>query len=187
MILEVNTRPPIQIGMRHLLPHHSALAHAHPMTEPTSALASPPQVDSKVVAVVHTHGGDRNNQFSAPDEASNRIASYIIDFLVHEMHAGRLPKQMLPIQSGVGNVANAVLAGLLHGPFEQLLGFTEVLQDGMLDLLRAGKRAAPQPRRSRCRPRRLRISRRTSTSTAAASSCARRKSPTTPSWCAAWA
>ena len=45
----------------------------------------------------------------------------------------------MPIQSGVGNVANAVLAGLLHGPFENLLGFTEVLQDGMLELIRAGK------------------------------------------------
>ncbi|MEG2034372.1 MAG: acetyl-CoA hydrolase/transferase C-terminal domain-containing protein, partial [Janthinobacterium sp.] len=50
-----------------------------------------------------------------------------------------LPKEMLPIQSGVGNVANAVLAGLLTGPFDNLLGFTEVLQDGMLELLRAGK------------------------------------------------
>ena len=55
------------------------------------------------------------------------------------MKTGRLPKDMLPIQSGVGNVANAVLAGLLHGPFENLLGFTEVLQDGMLELIRAGK------------------------------------------------
>jgi len=41
----------------------------------------------------------------------------------------------------VGNVANAVLAGLLTGPFDNLLGFTEVLQDGMLDLLRTGKMA----------------------------------------------
>ena len=32
-----------------------------------------------------------------------------------------------------------VLAGLLHSPFENLLGFTEVLQDGMLELIRAGK------------------------------------------------
>ncbi|MNY79607.1 Succinyl-CoA:coenzyme A transferase [compost metagenome] len=55
------------------------------------------------------------------------------------MQQGRLPKDMLPIQSGVGNVANAVLAGLLNGPFDNLLGFTEVLQDGMLDLLRTGK------------------------------------------------
>jgi succinyl-CoA:acetate CoA-transferase len=57
------------------------------------------------------------------------------------MKMGRLPQEMLPIQSGVGNVANAVLAGLLNGPFDNLLGFTEVLQDGMLDLLRSGKMA----------------------------------------------
>ncbi|MGE4330717.1 acetyl-CoA hydrolase/transferase family protein [Diaphorobacter sp.] len=94
---------------------------------------------AKVIAVVETHKGDRDNVFATPDENSEKIASYIIDFLAHEMKAGRLPKDMLPIQSGVGNVANAVLAGLLKGPFDNLLGFTEVLQDGMLDLLRAGK------------------------------------------------
>jgi succinyl-CoA:acetate CoA-transferase len=27
---------------------------------------------------------------------------------------GRLPKDLLPLQSGVGNIANAVLAGLLN-------------------------------------------------------------------------
>jgi succinyl-CoA:acetate CoA-transferase len=32
-----------------------------------------------------------------------------------------------------------VLAGLADGPFEQLTAFTEVLQDGMLDLIRCGK------------------------------------------------
>ena len=144
VILEVNTRLPIQMEGMHDIYYGTAIPPRRmpiSMTHADNRIGEPYlKVDpSKVVAVVHTHGGDRNNQFSAPDEASNRIASYIIDFLVHEMHAGRLPKQMLPIQSGVGNVANAVLAGLLHGPFEQLLGFTEVLQDGMLDLLRAGK------------------------------------------------
>ena len=43
------------------------------------------------------------------------------------------------MQSGVGNVANAVLAGLQDGPFDNLTGFTEVLQDGMLDLILSGK------------------------------------------------
>ena len=55
---------------------------------------------------------------------------------------GRLPKNMLPLQSGVGNVANAVLTGLLDGPFDELLGFTEVLQDGMLELIKRGKMTA---------------------------------------------
>jgi succinyl-CoA:acetate CoA-transferase len=49
-----------------------------------------------------------------------------------------LPPSLLPLQSGVGNVANAVLAGLAGGPFEQLTAYTEVIQDGLLDLLRSG-------------------------------------------------
>ncbi|WP_283160235.1 acetyl-CoA hydrolase/transferase C-terminal domain-containing protein, partial [Pseudomonas syringae] len=40
---------------------------------------------------------------------------------------------------GVGNVANAVLAGLMDSPFERMAAYTEVIQDGMLDLLDAGK------------------------------------------------
>ena len=55
------------------------------------------------------------------------------------MKAGRLPKELLPIQSGVGNIANAVLEGLNQGPFENLSAYTEVLQDGMLAMLRSGK------------------------------------------------
>ncbi len=93
----------------------------------------------KIVAIVLTNGGDRNSKFADPDDVSIRIAAQIIDFLDHEVKAGRLPKSLLPLQSGVGNVANAVMAGLLDAPFEELTGYTEVLQDGMLDLILAGK------------------------------------------------
>jgi len=94
---------------------------------------------SKVIAVVETNQPDRNTPFAAPDESSQRIASHVIDFLVAEVKAGRLPPDLLPLQSGVGNIANAVLAGLNNGPFENLTAYTEVLQDGMLDMLRSGK------------------------------------------------
>jgi succinyl-CoA:acetate CoA-transferase len=43
------------------------------------------------------------------------------------------------LQSGVGNVANAVLDGLNEGPFENLVGFSEVIQDGMLAMLDSGR------------------------------------------------
>jgi hypothetical protein len=49
---------------------------------------------------------------------------------------GRLPENLLPLQSGVGNIANAVLGGLRDGGFTNLTAFTEVIQDGMLDLIR---------------------------------------------------
>ncbi|MEY2861920.1 MAG: hypothetical protein RL392_2378 [Pseudomonadota bacterium] len=94
---------------------------------------------NKVVAVVETDQPDRNSAFAAPDDNSNRIAGHIIDFLKQEVAAGRLPPNLLPLQSGVGNIANAVLIGLNSGPFENLTAYTEVLQDGMLDMLRSGK------------------------------------------------
>jgi len=46
---------------------------------------------------------------------------------------------LLPLQSGVGNIANAVLFGLEEGPFEGLTSYTEVIQDGMIRLLKSGK------------------------------------------------
>ena len=93
----------------------------------------------KIVAIVETNAPDRNAPFSAPDEASRRIAGHILEFLGDERKKGRLPKDLLPLQSGVGNIANAVLFGLKDGPFENLTAYTEVLQDGMLELITCGK------------------------------------------------
>lgn len=96
---------------------------------------------AKVIAVVITDHPDRNSAFDPPNEVSAQIAGHIIDFLNHEVKIGRLPPGLLPLQSGVGNTANAVLAGLAQAPFENLSAYTEVLQDGMLDMLRSGQLA----------------------------------------------
>ncbi|HVI56256.1 MAG TPA: acetyl-CoA hydrolase/transferase family protein [Luteibacter sp.] len=92
----------------------------------------------KVVAVVRTNGPDRNSPFAAADENSERIAEHLIEFLTHEVAKGRLPANLLPLQSGVGNIPNAVLARLASSGFRDLTAYTEVIQDGMLDLLRSG-------------------------------------------------
>jgi len=94
---------------------------------------------SKVIAVVETNSPDRNSAFSAPDENSRKIAGHILEFFEHEVKKGRLPVDLLPLQSGVGNIANAVMAGLNQGPFENLTAYTEVLQDGMLEMIKSGK------------------------------------------------
>ncbi|MDR1711378.1 MAG: acetyl-CoA hydrolase/transferase family protein [Propionibacteriaceae bacterium] len=96
----------------------------------------------KVIAVVETDDEDRNTPFKPLDEDSKKIAGYYLDFLENEVKQGRLPKNLLPLQSGVGNIANAVLSGLLTGPFENLTSYTEVIQDGMIDLIDAGKLVA---------------------------------------------
>ncbi|MBV8618979.1 MAG: acetyl-CoA hydrolase/transferase family protein [Curvibacter sp.] len=112
-----------------------------PMTQPGERIGEPylrcdPE---KVIAVVMTRQSDRNSVFAAPDAVSEQIAGHIIDFMQHEVRQGRLPANLLPLQSGVGNIANAVLAGLNKSPFENMTAYTEVLQDGMLDMVRSGK------------------------------------------------
>ncbi|WP_277970728.1 acetyl-CoA hydrolase/transferase family protein [Sphingomonas echinoides] len=94
---------------------------------------------AKIVAIVETDAPDRNLPFAAPDAAAHAIAGHLIEFYRHEVARGRLPATLLPLQSGVGNIANAVLTGLVAGPFEDMTSYTEVIQDGMLDLLDSGK------------------------------------------------
>ncbi len=88
--------------------------------------------------MVATNEPDRDNVFKAPDQDSQAIAGHVLEFLSHEVDRGRLHPGLLPLQSGVGNIANAVLAGLDDSPFEPMTAYTEVIQDGMLHLLRSG-------------------------------------------------
>ncbi|MCT1695625.1 acetyl-CoA hydrolase/transferase family protein [Corynebacterium sanguinis] len=94
---------------------------------------------SKIVAIVETDAADRNAPFKAPDEVSEQIAGHFLDFLEHEVKAGRLAYDRYVMQSGVGNVPNAVMAGLMESKFENIQAYTEVIQDGMVDLIDAGK------------------------------------------------
>ena len=93
----------------------------------------------KIVAVVKTNDPDRNAPFKAPDETSEQIAGNFLDFLELEVKAGRLSYDGYVMQSGVGNVPNAVMAGLMDSKFENIQAYTEVIQDGMVDLIDAGK------------------------------------------------
>jgi succinyl-CoA:acetate CoA-transferase len=112
-----------------------------PIMKPADRIGQPYfEVDpDKVVAIVETHAPDRNTPFKEPDDCSRAIAGHVLDFFASEVRQGRIPANLLPLQSGVGNVANAVLAGLVDGPFEHLTAYTEVIQDGMLDLIDSGK------------------------------------------------
>lgn len=94
----------------------------------------------KIAGIVFTNEPDGVPPFTPPDECSRAIANNVVKFLLSEMKAGRIPPEFLPLQSGVGNVANAVMAGLGEAddvpPFDM---YTEVLQDSVLDLMEAGK------------------------------------------------
>lgn len=95
---------------------------------------------SKVVGIVRTNELDGVKSFTKPDETSERIGANVVQFLVSEYRAGRIPKEFLPLQSGVGNVANAVLNYLaVDKELPNFMMYTEVVQDSVLELLRIGK------------------------------------------------
>lgn len=98
------------------------------------------QVDpSRVVAIVEHDESDGGRALDPPNQVSQRIAEHVARFLLDEITAGRIPRGFLPLQSGVGNVCNAVLNGLAANPdFPRFKVYTEVLQDAMFDLITSG-------------------------------------------------
>jgi succinyl-CoA:acetate CoA-transferase len=147
IILEVNAGQPLELEGMHDIYYGLGLP---PHRQPIPLLKSDQRIGTpylkvpmeKVVAVVNTDIGDRASPFKAPDEASRKIAGHIINFLEWEVKKGRVPPSLFPLQSGVGNIANAVLFALEAAPFEGMTAYTEVIQDGMVHLLDKGKLAS---------------------------------------------
>lgn len=141
IIIEVNTGQPSFEGM-HDIHMQQKPPHRAPflITEAGSRIGTPyvPCDPDKIIAVVESKRRDKGRAFADEDDTSAAIAGHIMDFFTHEIKKGRLPENLLPLQSGVGSIANAVIGGLAKGPFSDLTVFTEVLQDTMLDFFDGG-------------------------------------------------
>jgi acetyl-CoA hydrolase len=141
IIIEVNTGQPSFEGM-HDIHMQQKPPHRAPflITEAGTRIGTPyvPCDPDKIVAVVESKLRDKGRAFAEEDDTSAAIAGHIMEFFSHEIKMGRLPHNLLPLQSGVGSIANAVIGGLAKGPFSDLTVFTEVLQDTMLDFFDGG-------------------------------------------------
>lgn len=93
----------------------------------------------RISAIVESDVPDKVRDLEQPDELSEKIAGNLIEFLEYEQKKGRIPTPMLPLQSGVGSIANAVLAGLAKSKWENLQMYSEILQDAVFALIEAGK------------------------------------------------
>lgn len=90
----------------------------------------------KIVGIVETHLPNESKDFTAATAVTQRIGDHVAAFLAAELRAGRIPRDFLPIQSGVGNVANAVLASLgAHPDIPRFDMYSEVLQDSVIELI----------------------------------------------------
>jgi len=144
VIIELNRHHSVRLNEMHdvfMLPK-PPLREPIPIHHPLSKIGRPYAYvePGKIVAVVETDESDGVAPFRAPDEASNTIANHIVRFLVDEMKADRIPDSFLPVQSGVGNIANAVMTGLGASddipPFNM---YSEVFQDALVDLMLDGR------------------------------------------------
>lgn len=98
------------------------------------------KVDPSKIVVVETNEPNEGGAFAPVDEITAKIGENVANFFVKEMNEGRMPKTFLPVQSGVGNIANAVLAAM--GDNKNIPDFevyTEVIQDAVIDLMKKGR------------------------------------------------
>lgn len=98
------------------------------------------RIDPSKMVVVKTHLPNEGGGFAPVDDITEQIGRNVVDFLVGEKKAGRIPDSFLPVQSGVGNIANAVLAAMgKSGEIPDFEIYTEVIQDAVIDLMEAGR------------------------------------------------
>lgn len=143
VILEVNTSQSSALAGIHDVYTVERVPHSRPIPimRANDRIGTPyyPCDFDKIAAIVITDIPDHGRAVTPVDDISQRIADNIVDFLKQETAAGRLPSPLPPLQSGVGSVANAVLAGLKQSEFTNLTIYSEVLQDAVFELADAGK------------------------------------------------
>jgi len=94
----------------------------------------------KIVGVVECDIPDEARAFKEGDPTTDTIGHNVSRFLVNDMKRGVIPSTFLPLQSGVGSTANAILGAL--GQDESVPNFniyTEVLQDSVVGMMLEGR------------------------------------------------
>ena len=143
VIVEVNVSQPLELEGMHdvYIPLDPPNRQPVMITKVDDRIGTPyiPCDPAKIVAIVPCDIPDAARPLAAIDDDAKAMSGHLIKFLQNEIKEGRMPENLLPLQSGVGSVANAVVSGLVDSPFKNLTVFTEVIQDGMFDLIDAGK------------------------------------------------
>lgn len=141
LIIEVNTATPSFEGIHDIdiiapPPYRQPLPYTR--VDEKCGRTSIPVDPERVIALVETTEKDKVPDNTPSDEMSKAIANHLVEFFRDEVRHGRMPENLHPLQSGIGNVANAIISGLTDANFRNLNVWTEVLQDSFLDLFENG-------------------------------------------------
>jgi succinate CoA transferase len=143
IIIELNSRhPKTLLGMHDIYePLDPPYRREIPIYTVKDRAGSPYlKVDpSKIVGIVETNAADEVGGFAPVDPTTAKIGDNVAEFLAAQIKNGTIPKEFLPIQSGVGNIANAVLGSLGANPDIPAFNmYTEVIQDAVIGLMKQG-------------------------------------------------
>jgi acetyl-CoA hydrolase len=142
IIVELNHRhPPTLLGVHDIYepadpPHRREI----PIYAASDRIGSPViKVDpARIAGVVETAADDETHGFAEATPVTEKIGQNVAEFLAAEIASGRVPKCFLPIQSGVGDIANAVLGALgKHPDIPAFEMYTEVIQDSVIRLMKS--------------------------------------------------
>jgi acetyl-CoA hydrolase len=144
VLVELNRKhPPTLLGMHDIFePQDPPLRREIPIYGVADRIGSPLVTvePSKIAGIVETDLEDECGSFCEATPVTAEIGRNVAEFLVSEIHAGRVPANFLPLQSGVGDIANCVLAALgAHPEIPSFAMYTEVLQDSVVGLLETGR------------------------------------------------
>lgn len=144
ILIEVNARHPAALHGFHDIfepkdpPARSEIPVFHVSDRAGAPICSVPP--SRIAGIVLSDLDDEVAPFGEPTPVTDRIGRNISEFLIAEMKGGRIPPEFLPLQSGVGDIANSVLGAL--GRSREIPDFemyTEVLQDSVIPMLESGR------------------------------------------------
>src|SRR5262245_4801786 len=113
-----------------------------PLFRPSDRIGSPTiKVNpNKVLGVVECNLEDETGTFGEISPTTAAIGDNVANVLAQELRKGLIPKSFLPIQSGVGDTANAVLKSMgQRADIPQFEMYTEVIQDAVVALMKQGK------------------------------------------------
>lgn len=94
----------------------------------------------KIVGVVECNIPDEARAFKDSDPVTDKIGHLTAEFLVNDMKRGIIPSSFLPLQSGVGSTANAILGALGNDKNVPVFNiYTEVIQNSVIDMMLNGR------------------------------------------------
>jgi succinyl-CoA:acetate CoA-transferase len=143
VIIEIDGALPSEIeGMYdHYLPELHPYIKEIPLYNAGQRIGTPyiPIAHDKISCIVISNCEKTGAKPMVLDERSDRLAEHLVEFFEKEVKYGRLPRNLYPVEVGLGSIADAIMKNLADRNFDNLEIFSAVIGDGVIDLIDSGK------------------------------------------------